>query len=195
MDYTIQSYLKQQERGLNSLFSIKEEEVQALLSLVEKRKGKLVLTGIGKSGFVAEHVASTYNSISLYSLFVNPVNCIHGDLGIINNEDIVICLSKSGNTDELVRFVDCCQGRNSSTLVCVHSNLGENALKQRCDLSVFIPTEHELDKNDTIPTISSVCYLIFLQSLGMSVAEKTGLHLKSFLDNHPGGAIGLIDHD
>jgi arabinose-5-phosphate isomerase len=191
--FLLKKLFNKQLSEFNSLNLINYNEILLLINLIKNRKGNIIFTGIGKSGFVAEHVSSTFNSISIKSVFINPVNCLHGDLGFISNNDIIICISKSGNTEELLKFVQLCKTNNKAQIVLIHSNNKVNLIKEKVDHSIFIPVKKELDDFNIIPTISSIIYLAFLQCIGLTTIDVNESKLQKFFKNHPGGSIGTIN--
>ena len=164
--------------------------------LVEKcaatvaRGGKLILTGIGKSGYIGKKIAATLSSVGTPSIFMHPVEARHGDLGMIQKNDLMIALSYSGETDELlvvlppakqlgVELVGITASRNSS-------------LGKLCSLVVEMPVPREACPFNLAPTTTTTALLVLGDALAMVLLEKQGFTKEDYGRRHPGGAIGRM---
>lgn len=105
---------------------------------------RIIFTGIGKSGLVARHLSSTYNSLCINSLFMDPVSSMHGDMGLLNSTDILIAISNSGNTSELIHFLKYCSHLKKINIIGVHST-SKSFLDTETTLSVNLPFKREAD--------------------------------------------------
>lgn len=149
---------------------------------------RLFFTGVGKNGHVSQMAASTFNSIGISSGFLDPQHAIHGDLGQLCPDDLLIALSKSGETPELLALLTHTHKRMQNTVL-IHAHPQNSALAL-VDKSIYIPVKHEADDLSMIPTTSLVAFLIFLQSVACEIANRQGLTSQTFVFNHPGGTIG-----
>lgn len=165
-----------------------EDQAQAVFNLCSSVKGFLVLTGVGKSGFVAEKVAMTLVSTGTKALFLHPTNFLHGDIGILSSDDCVILLSKSGETEELLSLVPFIRKRGAK-LIALVSNL-QSRLAHHADVVLQLPVEKELCPFDLAPTISTEVQLLFGDVLAMALMKHKGFTLASYGENHPSGTIG-----
>lgn len=151
-------------------------------------QGLLVLTGVGKSGIIAEKISMTLVSTGTKALYLPASNFLHGDIGIISKEDTVIMLSKSGETEELINLVPHIQKRGAKIVAWVSSLQSRLALQ--ADLSMFLPVEKELCPFDLAPTISTEVQLLFGDVLAVALMKIKGITLGSYGENHPSGMIG-----
>jgi len=155
---------------------------------VVRKKRSIIATGLGKNVPICEKFIGTLNSLSVRARFMHTNSAIHGDLGMVEDYDLVIVLSKSGDTDETMRLLQLLSGRNVKVwlLTCNHRSRGSRLAHN----TMILPIEHEGDPWDTVPNVSSLVFLVFLQSIAMALIEKVPVRLELFKQNHPGGAIG-----
>jgi len=185
----ISSYIKKHISSIEDmLLNLHEMQVSELVDDIIKSNNAIYLTGIGKNGHVASKAASTFNSVGIKTYFINPVDAVHGDMAMINENDLIIAVSKSGNTEELVNFLQKCK-RKTNRIWLIHSNKSNNAISL-CKSDIFIPIEYEADHLNIVPTSSIATYVVFLQSIACKIAEDKGLTIEQFVYNHPGGSIG-----
>ena len=162
------------------------EFVDLLLSC----KGKIFFTGVGKNGHVAAKATSTFSSIGLPCFFINPVDSVHGDMGVINKGDILVAISKSGNTEELIHFLKHVEHKNCK-IVSIHSNPKNKSLDYS-SLDIDLRVSKEADHLDIVPTCSIAVFTVFLQSVACEISQRKELTLEQFVKNHPGGSIGKV---
>ena len=143
---------------------------------------------MGKNGHVAAKATSTFSSIGVSCFFIDPVDSVHGDMGVINEEDILIAVSKSGNTEELIHFLKHVEHKNCK-IVSIHSNPKNKSLDYS-SLDIDLRVSKEADHLDIVPTCSIAVFTIFLQSVACEISERKQLTLEQFVKNHPGGSIG-----
>ena len=188
----IESLSKQIESLANAkkfLISDNSKSIEFIISLTENIEGFHYFTGIGKNGFVAAKVASTFNSLGIRSMFVDPVNTLHGDMDIFSSKDILYILSKSGETEELIRFVKALIKNDFNNIITVTSTK-QSSLQSLSKYTLYIPVETEGDHLEMAPVASSVVYMAVLQSLGVELSSKRGFTRKDFVRCHPGGTLG-----
>lgn len=161
---------------------------EEVVGLCAETKGLLVLTGVGKSGIVAEKIAMTLVSTGTKALYLPTVNFLHGDIGILSEDDCVIMLSKSGETEELVDLVPFIQKRGTKIIAWVSNP--KSRLAYQADLSMVLPVEKELCPFDLAPTISAEVQLMFGDALAMALMKIKGFSLDAYGENHPSGMIG-----
>jgi len=173
--------IKKLEKSLNTDFY---KAVELLLSL----KGKLILSGIGKSGHIANKIAATFTSTGIVSIFLHPVEASHGDLGIIEKKDIVILISNSGEASELNDIINYCK-KNGIKIVCITS--GKNSsLSKNSDVKIIIPKHEESDPLGIAPTTSTTLALVAGDALCSTILSYRNFDRQSFKNFHPGGKIG-----
>ncbi|MGY9017619.1 MAG: KpsF/GutQ family sugar-phosphate isomerase [Alphaproteobacteria bacterium] len=173
--------VKKLQRSLNEDFY---KAVELLLSL----KGKLILSGIGKSGHIANKIASTFTSTGIVSLFLHPVEASHGDLGIIEKKDIVILISNSGEANEINDIINYCK-KNGVKIICITSNKN-SSLSKNSDVKIIIPKHKESDPLGIAPTTSTTLALIAGDALCSTILAYKKFDRQSFKNFHPGGKIG-----
>lgn len=151
-------------------------------------KGKIFFTGVGKSGVVAENLAQIMTSLGTKALFLSPMNALHGDLGMIDHEDKVVMISKSGNTEELFSLALLLKERKIPMMGLFCNAQGK--LHAFCQKVAILPIESELCPYDLSPTTSSVVQMIFGNTLAVALMEKKNFSINDYLLNHPSGTIG-----
>lgn len=153
-----------------------------------KNGGKIIASGLGKNVPICEKFVGTMNSMGLDARFLHTNTAMHGDLGVIRPEDLLILLSKSGNTRESVELAEHLLDRATDMWLMTFST--ECKLANICNKQLIMDLKNEGDKWDIIPNNSTSVYLILLQGLALDIAEKMGVTLDDFRVNHPGGGIG-----
>ncbi len=160
------------------------EVVQFLLNI----KGRLVISGIGKSALVAKKIVATMNSTGTAAIFMHAADAAHGDLGILQKEDVLLCISKSGETEELT-FVQSMVKQYGNTTIAMTSNK-KSTLGSLADYILFTPIGEEADQNNLAPTSSSTVQMAMGDALALSLSMKKGFTEKHFAKFHPGGTLG-----
>jgi arabinose-5-phosphate isomerase len=154
---------------------------------IASSEGRLVVTGMGKANFVAQKISATFASIGVPSIFLHPADALHGDLGRLTADDLVLALSHSGETDEMVRLIDPVKQMGATLLAMVGSKA--STLGRRADLALEIGV-HEEAGNGLAPTTSTTVMLAMGDALAMAAIELRGFSTDDFQRFHPGGAIG-----
>jgi arabinose-5-phosphate isomerase len=185
----IKELIQSSKYGLDYFFDhLDLEKFQEIVELCCKTKGTIHLAGIGKSGFIAKKIAMTLVSTGTRAFFLDPVNLLHGDIGIVEKNDIVMLLSKSGSTKELVEIIPYLKAKGAVIIGVVSQ---ENAtIAKLADHSIILPITKELDQNDLVPTLSTQTQLIFGDCLTIALFEEKKVSLELYAQNHPQGAIG-----
>ncbi|MEN9414324.1 MAG: hypothetical protein RLZ62_628 [Bacteroidota bacterium] len=151
-------------------------------------RGRIVLTGIGKSAIVAQKIVATLNSTGSPSLFLHAADAIHGDLGMIQPDDCVICLSKSGETSEIKVLIPLLKSFGNP-LVAMTANRN-STLARQADFLLWTPVEHEADPNNLAPTTSTISQMALGDALAIVLLTHRGFSAADFAKFHPGGALG-----
>lgn len=149
----------------------------------------IVTTGLGKSGFVARKMAATLTSLRHRAVYLHPVDALHGDSGLIDSETVVVAFSKSGETAELLRFIDIVQ--NIGVRVIALTTRESSSLTQRADITLNAPIEREFDNHDIVPTASTTAAMILADALAVAAASLAGDVTDALRTSHPDGSIGL----
>lgn len=182
-----------QKQYINYYFSkLDIENAKLLLHQLLGCKGTLFFTGVGKSGFIAQKIAATIVSTGTKALYIPPLDALHGDLGIVEKEDVFILLSKSGETEELIDLIPFVKQRGVKT-VALTSNL-ESTLAVDADFHMHLPLERELCPFDLAPTTSMNIQLLFGDLLTVSLMKAKNFSLSAYAKNHPSGRIGKRAH-
>jgi arabinose-5-phosphate isomerase len=185
----IEQLLKEEQNALNYFFDkIDSKAFDEVIEIVSNCKGKLVFTGVGKSGLVAKKIATTLTSTGVQTGFLSPINALHGDIGMIQSQDLFLVLSKSGESEELLNLLPFVRNRGAKTIAVI-SHL-ESRLKKGADYFLHLPLEKELCPFNLAPTISSTIQLIFGDILIVALMKKRRFSLEEYALNHPAGQIG-----
>jgi len=179
-----------------------QDEAQAILDLIPKLDdnfskavdmvyhctGKVIVTGVGKSGHVGEKIAATLASLGTPSFFLNPLDAYHGDLGMIAKGDIVMAISYSGNTDELLRFIPYLIDRKIS-IIGISGN-PKSLLAQYSECHLNIAVDHEADPLNLAPTSSTTTTMVMGDALACALVHLRHFKQRDFARFHPGGTLG-----
>ena len=185
----IHTLLTQLQDHLHFFFeNVSSFQMEQIVDLLLQSKGKLFLTGVGKSGHIAQKVAATLTSTGTPAFFLPPSDALHGDLGMIEEKDLVIMFSKSGESIELLHLIDPIR-QKKALIISLVSSL-ESTLAQEADFSILLPVQKELCPYDIAPTTSTIIQLIFGDCLAMALMQKKKFSLLEFATNHPAGLIG-----
>ena len=153
-----------------------------------KQRGKIVIVGIGKSGNVGAKIAATLTSTGSTAVVLNSVDAMHGDLGIINDGDVILALSYSGESEELLNLLPALK-RFSVKIISFTGNL-KSALARHSDVTLNVKVPKEACPFNLAPTSSTTAMLVMGDALAMAVLQARGFKEKDFAKNHPNGAIG-----
>ncbi|MEW5975927.1 MAG: KpsF/GutQ family sugar-phosphate isomerase [Acidobacteriota bacterium] len=187
---------------LNSARKVLQIEAEAILNLVERIdsrfekavellygcSGRVIVTGVGKSGIIGRKIAATLASTGTPSLFLHPVDAIHGDLGMVVRNDLVLALSNSGETEELVRLLEILKRLG----ICLISMVGNpnSTLARESDLVLDVSIKQEACHLDLAPTASTTAALAMGDALAIALSIKRGFKEADFASLHPGGKLG-----
>jgi len=183
----------------DALASIRDDEFEGLkadaLATVASG-GKLIFSGLGKNVPICEKVVGTLNSVGIPAAFMHTNSAVHGDLGMVRDGDLVVVLSKSGETSESVHLVDLLKAQGRACSIWLLSFSRDSTLYRQVPQRVIMELEHEGDAWDILPNNSTVLNLIVLQHLAMELVAELDVPLETLHLNHPGGAIGArLDND
>ncbi len=167
--------------------SIDDSFYQAVDKIYNSR-GRVVLTGMGKSGLIARKIVATMNSTGTAAIFLHPTDALHGDLGMVRKEDVVILLSKSGATEELVNLLPMLK-RLDVTLIGMVGNV-ESKIARGVDIILNVTVKEEACPFDLAPTASTTATLAMGDALSVCLLERKGFTEQDFALLHPGGSLG-----
>lgn len=164
------------------------EDFEKAVDLIYNCKGKFIVTGVGKSGHVGEKIAATMASLGTPSFFVNPLDAYHGDLGMFEPSDVVLAISYSGNTDELLRFIPMLIDRNIPIIGM--SGNPNSLLAQHSVCHLNIAVEREADPLNLAPTSSTTAQMAMGDALACALVKVRNFKDTDFAQFHPGGSLG-----
>lgn len=159
-----------------------------VINLILESKGRVVLTGIGKSAIIANKIVATLNSTGTPSIFMHAADAIHGDLGMIQNDDVVICISKSGNTPEIKVLVPLLKASSNKLVAIVGNNV--SFLAKNADYILDTTVKVEACPNNLAPTTSTTAQLAMGDAIAVCLLECRSFSSEDFAKYHPGGALG-----
>ncbi|WP_374507027.1 SIS domain-containing protein [Flavobacterium sp.] len=165
-----------------------DETFATAVEKIYHSKGRLIVTGIGKSAIIAQKMVASFNSTGTPSLFLHAAEAIHGDLGMVQKEDIVICISKSGNSPEIKVLVPLLK-RFDNFLIAITGNMS-SFLAQGSDIVLNTTVDHEACPNNLAPTNSTTAQLVMGDALAVCLMEMRDFKAEDFAVYHPGGALG-----
>lgn len=190
------------KKGLELAKEVLETEARAILGLIPQLgadftaaiellhgcAGRVVFSGMGKSGIIARKLAATMSSTGTPAYFLHPAEAIHGDLGVVRADDIVVALSYSGETEELVRLVEAIK-RTGAKLIAMTGE-SHSTLAQAADISLSCHVAEEACPMNLAPTASTTAALALGDALAMALSERKGFKEEHFANLHPGGRLG-----
>lgn len=174
--------------AINNLVNYIDDSFLDVVNLIANSKGRVVVTGIGKSGVIGLKIVATFNSTGTPSIFMHAADAIHGDLGIIQKDDIVICISKSGNSPEIKSLIPFLK-KEKNILIGMTSDLN-SFLSTNSDFIINTPVSKEACPNNLAPTTSTSVQLAMGDALAMCLLEQNKFEAKDFAKYHPGGNLG-----
>lgn len=184
---TIDSEIKTIEELKHSLDS---SSLTQALDFMQNSKGRIIITGMGKSGHIGKKIAASLASTGTPSFFVHPAEASHGDLGMITEDDVVIAISNSGESRELIDILNYCK-RFGIKLVAITKN-AESSLGKAGDVILLLPNNGEACPLGLAPTSSTTATLVLGDILTIGMIERKGFSKEDFNDRHPGGKLGSI---
>ena len=174
--------------AIRKLVDYIDDDFARAVKLVFDSKGRLIVTGIGKSAIIGSKIVATLNSTGTPAIFMHAADAIHGDLGIIQENDIVLCISKSGNSPEIKLLVPLIGAQGNKIIAMVANR--ESFLAQKADLIIYTPVEKEACPNNLAPTSSTTVQLVSGDALAICLLECRGFTEKDYARFHPGGSLG-----
>ncbi len=174
--------------AISNLANLLTDDFSNAVELIYNSKGRVIITGIGKSAIIANKIVATLNSTGTPAVFMHAADAIHGDLGLILQDDVVICISKSGNTPEIKVLVPLIKNANNK-MVAITGNI-KSFLGQQADYILNAYVEHEACPHNLAPTTSTTAQLVIGDALAICLLELRGFSSKDFAKYHPGGALG-----
>ena len=184
----IENTLKVEAEALVLLSKSISEEMCQAVDLIYSTNARLIVTGIGKSAIVAQKIVATLNSTGTTAVFMHAADAIHGDLGMIGNGDIVLCISKSGDTPEIKVLVPLIKGFGNMLIAMVSNPV--SYLANQADFKIILPVSQEADPNNLAPTTSTTLQMAMGDALAVALLSLKGFSQEQFARFHPGGSLG-----
>lgn len=180
--------LKIEAEGILGLVDRIDDNFPKMVELICRSKGRLIISGIGKSGLVGRKIVATLNSTGTRSLFLHPAEAMHGDLGMVDSNDIFLALSNSGETDELNSLIPSIRKIGCTTIVFTGDKT--STLAKQSDIIIDVGVEREACPMGLAPTASSTALLAMGDALAVALLNKKHFKLSDFKKIHPGGILG-----
>lgn len=175
-------------QAISRLVDSIDDSINEIITRILTSKGRVIATGIGKSAIIAQKFVATLNSTGTPAVFMHAADAIHGDLGVILPDDIVFCLSKSGNTPEIKVLVPIIK-HNGNILVAIVSDT-KSYLATHADYIIAAPVEREACPNNLAPTSSTTAQLVICDAVAVALLQLRGFTSQDFAKFHPGGTLG-----
>ncbi|QXP52115.1 SIS domain-containing protein [Cellulophaga sp. HaHa_2_1] len=180
--------IENEANAIQNLSSLLDANFSNIVNHILDSTGRIIISGIGKSALIASKIVATLNSTGSPAIFMHAADAIHGDLGTIQQNDVVICISKSGNTPEIKMLVPLIK-KTGNTLIAMTGNL-DSVLAKQSDFILNTFVEKEACPNNLAPTTSTTAQLVMGDALAICLLELRGFSSKDFAKYHPGGSLG-----
>jgi arabinose-5-phosphate isomerase len=180
--------IKLESEAIGNLIHFIDENFQKAVENIYDSNGRVIVTGIGKSANIATKIVATFNSTGTPAVFMHAADAIHGDLGNIQKDDVIICISKSGNTPEIKVLIPLIKNYGNK-IIAITGNI-ESYLGKNADFTLNSFVEKEADPNNLAPTSSTTAQLVIGDALAVCLQELNGFSSTDFAKYHPGGALG-----
>lgn len=178
----------EESQAIANLINLLDINFEKAVEFIFHSKGRVIVTGIGKSANIATKIVATFNSTGTPAIFMHAADAIHGDLGIIQKNDVVICISKSGNTPEIKYLLPLIKARGNK-VIAITGNI-DSALGLQSDFCINAFVEKEACPNNLAPTSSTTAQLVIGDALAVCLLELKDFNSADFAKYHPGGALG-----
>lgn len=177
-----------EKKAINSLTNTIDGNFYKTIEYMFNCKGRVVLTGMGKSGLIARKIVATLNSTGTPAIYMHPTDALHGDLGMVRGDDVVLMLSKSGETEELLSLIP--MFKRLEVPVITISAKRESRMAKESDVLLYIEITEEACPFDLVPTASTTTMLVLGDAIAVALIEMRGFTEEDFAMLHPGGSLG-----
>jgi len=177
-----------ESKAIANLINFLNKDFENAVKFILKSKGRIIVTGIGKSANISTKIVATLNSTGTPAIFMHAADAIHGDLGIVQKNDVVICISKSGNTPEIKVLIPLIKN-SQNKIIAITGNL-DSYLAKNADFVLNAYVEQEACPNNLAPTTSTTAQLVIGDALAVCLLEMKDFTSKDFAKYHPGGTLG-----
>lgn len=180
--------IKDEAEALLGLIPMIDKNFDRAVELMFRCHGKIIVTGVGKSGHVGAKIAATLSSTGTPSFFINPLDVFHGDLGVMTRDDVVLAISNSGQTDELLRFIP--MVLQMQIPIIAMSGNKDSLLAKYADCHLNVCVSHEADPLNLAPTSSATAQMVMGDALAVALIKKRNFQPQDFAQFHPSGELG-----
>ena len=185
---TAQDVIRKEAEAIKGLLDRLDDNFEKAVHAILETTGRVIVTGMGKSGIIGKKIAATLSSTGTPAFFLHPAEAIHGDLGIVTKRDIVLAVSKSGDTAELHQLIPAFK-RLGITIIAFIGEVN-SPLANRADIVIDCSVEAEACANNLVPTSSSTAAVVMGDALAVALLEQRGFTADDFAQLHPGGSLG-----
>src|SRR5215213_8820999 len=187
MDAAVRT-IEMEAAAIAQLLSYLDKDFERAIECLANCKGRIVISGIGKSAIIAQKIVATLNSTGSPAIFLHAADAIHGDLGMVQQEDVVIIISKSGESPEIKVLVPLIKNFGNC-LITITGNM-QSYLAKKSDFVLNTTVDQEACPNNLAPTTSTTAQLVMGDVIAVCLMEKKGFNMADFAKLHPGGALG-----
>ncbi|MCP4632306.1 MAG: KpsF/GutQ family sugar-phosphate isomerase [candidate division Zixibacteria bacterium] len=185
---TAREVIRRESEAIASLIDKIGESFEEAVNIILKCNGRVIVTGMGKSGLIGKKIAATFNSTGTPSFFLHPAEGLHGDIGLVTRDDVVLALSKSGGTEELAQLLRVFK-RLGVPIISITGNIN-SSLAQKSDVILDASVDNEASSNNLIPTSSATAAMVMGDAIAVVLLESKNFSNDDFALLHPGGEIG-----
>ncbi len=182
------SVIEEEGRAILNLRKMADGPLTTVIEKLSQCRGRIIVSGVGKSGIIASKIVATMNSTGTPAIFLHCADAVHGDLGMVQKDDMVMLISKSGNTQEVKRLVPFIRNAGNY-LVGMVSNM-DSYLAHHSDDVIYVPVEKEACQNNLAPTVSTTAQLVIGDAIAVTLSRMKGFGKEDFARYHPGGSLG-----
>lgn len=180
--------IENESDAIKNLVTLLDSNFENAVNCILKSKGRVVISGVGKSALIASKIVATFNSTGTPAIFMHAADAIHGDLGTVQKDDVVICISKSGNTEEIKMLIPLIK-RGGNKLIGITGTM-DSILSKQSDFTLNTYIKKEACPNNLAPTTSTTAQLVIGDALAICLLKLKGFSSSDFAKYHPGGALG-----
>ena len=187
LSYAIET-IEHQANSIKNLSKLLTKDFEKAVNIINNTKGRVIVSGIGKSAIIAQKIVATFNSTGTPSIFMHAADAIHCDLGLIQSEDVIICISKSGNTPEIKALVPFIKKTNNKLIAITGET--NSYLSEKSDIVISSYVDNEAGPNNLAPTTSTTAQLVIGDAIAVCLVKLRGFSPNDFAKYHPGGTLG-----
>lgn len=183
-----QNIVKVEIEGINALTDVLDDNFLKIVNVISSCKGHTIITGVGKSGNIATKISASMSSLGIPSFFIDPANAGHGDIGVITENDVLIAISNSGESSEILAILNYCFGKKIPTILITRNDT--SSIAKNADLKIIIPPTKEAHDFNA-PTTSTTQTLVIGDILAICASKMKGFTKEKYASLHPSGNLGM----